>query len=58
MLRWGDVSLLAAMARCPVRVNSLVHPAGTGLAARERTAWFLEVRRLTRRLDVTPRRGR
>jgi len=50
MLRWGDVSLLAAMAHCPVRVNSLAHPSGKMLSAQERAAWFHEVRQLSARL--------
>jgi hypothetical protein len=49
LLRWGDVSLLAAMAGRRARVRSLVHPSGRRLSARERAAWFGEVRRLGKR---------
>jgi len=50
ILRWGDISLIAALAHCPVRVESLVHPAGRPLSSKERAAWVREVRQLSRRL--------
>ena len=52
MLKWGDVSLLAALARCPVRVNSLVSLSGRALTSAESAAWLAEVRRLGVRMKT------
>jgi len=50
ILRWGDVSLLAALCVGSAQVLSLVHPTGKSLSARERAVWFGEVRKLSARL--------
>jgi hypothetical protein len=50
ILRWGDVSLLAALAKGPVQVKSLVHPSGKVLSAGEKAAWNREMELMTRRL--------
>jgi hypothetical protein len=52
VLRWGDVSLIAALANCPVEVKSLVHPSGKALTPKERSAWTREVRKLSARLGT------
>ena len=44
MLRWGDVSLLAALVRCPLHIESLVHPSGKPLSKRGAEDWQKEVR--------------
>ena len=55
MLKWGDVSLLAALTNCPAQVNSLVNPSGQKLSKKERSAWIREVRRLSSRLGTRNR---
>ncbi len=56
MLCWGDVSLLAALIRCPTKVNSLVHPSGRPLSAKESCAWRREVSCLSDRFVPQPRK--
>lgn len=50
MLKWGDVSMLAALARCPVRVGTLLNSAGRRLSRGEADGWLAEVRRLCVRM--------
>ncbi|MFA7159139.1 MAG: acetylxylan esterase [Kiritimatiellia bacterium] len=50
ILKWGDVSLIAALAGCPLKVKSLVSPEGKPLSAAARAAWAGEVRKLAARL--------
>lgn len=49
ILKWGDVSLMAALADCPVTVPSAVRPSGAALTTRELAAWRREVAGLRRR---------
>ena len=46
MLKWGDVSMMAALARCPLSVHAPVKPDGQRLTAEEVRAWEAEVREL------------
>ncbi len=46
LLAWGDVSLMAAMIPCPLKVTSPVHPSGLPLSRQESSAWSREVRKL------------
>lgn len=50
ILRWGDVSLMAALAECKVDVKSLVHPSGKQLSKKEYSDWQKEVKTLSKRL--------
>jgi len=50
ILRWGDVSLLLALAQCPVTVEAPVTASGRKLDAAATQAWAAEVRALARRL--------
>ena len=52
ILQWGDVTLLAGLAHCSVRVCSLVHPSGRALSRKERSAWLGEVRQFGRRMGM------
>lgn len=51
ILEWGDVSLIAALAKCPLTVHGLVRPAGRPLNTEELTAWREEVRAFIEALD-------
>lgn len=50
ILQWGDISLLAALANCPVEAASLSHPSGKALSSKERAAWLREVRVMAKRI--------
>lgn len=50
ILNWGDVSLMVAMANCPVRILSIVNAAGKPLSPGERGRFNSEVTLLSRRL--------
>lgn len=50
ILKWGDVSLIAALSNCPVQVDSLVHPSGKPLSKKETSEWEKEVKLLSSRL--------
>jgi len=50
ILKWGDVSLIAALANCPLKVKSLVSPEGKPLSLAARATWIGEVRKLAARL--------
>jgi len=50
ILPWGDVSLLAALADCPLSVESLLDPAGKPLSKSDLSAWSREVRQLKAKL--------
>jgi hypothetical protein len=52
MLQWGDISLLAALANCPLEVASLSHPSGKALTPKERASWLREVREMAKRLGI------
>jgi hypothetical protein len=52
LLTWGDVSLMAAMVACPLKVTSLVHPSGLALSKHEASAWSREVQKLRDALRV------
>ena len=52
MLQWGDISLLAALANCPVDALSLCHPSGVELTSKEHSAWLREVREMGTRLGI------
>lgn len=52
LLTWGDVSLMAAMVACPLKVTSLVHPSGLALSKQETSTWSREVRKLRDALRV------
>jgi hypothetical protein len=55
MLKWGDVTLLAALAQCPVRVRWLAGPRGKRLPPSRTAAWLAETRELARRLTPKAR---
>lgn len=42
-LRWGDVSMLAALCPCPLTVHSLIAPEGKKLSPRKESDWRKEV---------------
>jgi hypothetical protein len=50
ILRWGDVSLMAALAECDVEIKSLVHPSGKLLSKKEFSDWQIEVKTLSKLL--------
>jgi hypothetical protein len=50
ILKWGDVSLLAAMASCPVEAVEAVHASGAKLSAKDLAQWRREVAALKARL--------
>lgn len=50
VLRWGDVTLLAALSRCPLSIASLRHPSGKPLNAQETARWRREVKALCAQL--------
>jgi dienelactone hydrolase len=50
ILRWGDVSLMAALAKCELKIKSLVHPSGKLLSKKEYSDWQKEVKGLSNRL--------
>ena len=54
ILSWGDVSLMAAMLRCPLKVHSLVRPSGQFLSKEEFARWSREVRRVRASLSPIP----
>ena len=54
MLTWGDCSLLAALASCPLEVESLVDPSGKHLSKADLAAWSRETRTLTKKLSGKP----
>jgi phage I-like protein len=52
ILQWGDISLLAALANCPLEVASLSLPSGKALTPKQRTAWLCEVQEMAKRLGI------
>ena len=54
ILSWGDVSLMAAMLRCPLKVHSLVRPSGRLLSQQEFARWSREVRKVRNSLSPIP----
>jgi len=50
LLKWGDVSLIAALARCAVAIHAPVKPAGARLTADELAQWRAETVALAERL--------
>ncbi len=52
ILQWGDISLLAALANCPLDVASLSHPSGTALTPKQRAGWLREVHEMAKRLGI------
>ncbi len=50
ILKWGDVSMLAALAGCPLELRNPVHADGRPYTAAERRARALEIAGLARRL--------
>jgi hypothetical protein len=54
ILSWGDVSLMAAMLRCPLKVYSLVRPSGRLLSQEEFARWSREVRKVRNSLSPIP----
>jgi hypothetical protein len=54
ILSWGDVSLMAAMLRCPLKVHSLVRPSGQLLSQQEFVRWSREVRKVRASLSPIP----
>ncbi len=50
VLAWGDVSLLAALAPCPLNVRRLQTPDGRPLTEQETSDWAHEARGLARRM--------
>ena len=50
ILKWGDISLIAALSNCPTQVKSLVHPSGKPLSKKEQSDWNREVKLLSTRI--------
>ena len=50
VLRWGDVSLLAALVKCELQIKSLVHPSGKQLSKKEYSDWQKEVKKISKLL--------
>jgi hypothetical protein len=50
ILCWGDVSLMAALVKCELKIKSLVHPSGKLLSKKEFSEWQKEVKTLSKRL--------
>ncbi|MFA7159213.1 MAG: acetylxylan esterase [Kiritimatiellia bacterium] len=57
ILQWGDVTLIAALANCPVRVRSLANHSNKILSRPEHLAWLREARKMAgrtgRRMQIT-----
>jgi len=51
ILKWGDVSLMAALAKCPLSIHGLVRPAGGSLNTQEQAAWRDEVQAFAETLE-------
>ena len=51
ILRWGDVSLIAALCNCNLQIKSLVNPAGQVLSNKEYSDWMKEVSLLSSRIN-------